>query len=113
MNDALRGATEVRMSVNGHPLAPAITTFHGRAGQTVGTPAIDSTLARDVYVTFLNVGGTGATSGAQVRPDLPAGTVVLGVTVEPLLAWLWIGGLIVGVGSALSFVRRRHAEEAP
>jgi cytochrome c biogenesis factor len=41
---------------------------------------------------------------------LPAGSVVLGVTVEPLLAWLWIGGLLLGVGSALSFIRRRHNE---
>jgi LPXTG-motif cell wall-anchored protein len=35
---------------------------------------------------------------------------VLGVTVEPLLAWLWIGGLMLGLGSVLSFVRRRHNE---
>ena len=59
----------------------------------VGTPAIDSSLARDVYLTFDAIGGNGATSGAQVQGNLPAGSVVLGVTVEPLLAWLWIGGL--------------------
>jgi cytochrome c biogenesis factor len=46
-----------------------------------------------------------------VRNDLPAGSVVLGVAVEPLLAWLWIGGLLLGVGSALSFLRRRHNDE--
>jgi len=27
------------------------------------------------------------------------------------LAWLWIGGLLLGVGSALSFVRRRQGED--
>ncbi len=43
--------------------------------------------------------------------NLPAGSVVLGVTVEPLLSWLWIGGLLVGLGSAISFVRRRHVDE--
>jgi cytochrome c biogenesis factor len=62
-------------------------------------------------VTFDAVGGNGAASGAQVEGNLPAGSVVLGVTVEPLLAWLWIGGLLLGVGSALSFVRRRQGEE--
>ncbi|MDE3064123.1 MAG: heme lyase CcmF/NrfE family subunit [Acidobacteriota bacterium] len=108
----LESATQVLVSVNGRALAPAVTTFHGRSGQTVGTPAIDSNLARDVYVTFDAVGGTGATSGAQVRSDLPAGSVVLGVTVEPLLAWLWLGGLIIGLGAAASFVRRRHGDEA-
>jgi cytochrome c biogenesis factor len=90
---------------------PAITTYNGRTGQTVGTPAIDSNLVRDVYVTFDAVGGNGATSGAQVQSNLPAGSVVLGVTVEPLLAWLWVGGLMVGAGSFVSFFRRRHHDE--
>jgi len=56
-------------------------------------------------------GGNGTTSGAQVQNDLPAGSVGLGVTIEPLLAWLWLGGLIIGAGSALTFVRRRHGDE--
>jgi LPXTG-motif cell wall-anchored protein len=38
--------------------------------------------------------------------------VVLGVTVEPLLAWLWLGGVIVGLGSVISFKRRRYNDEA-
>lgn len=112
VKDSLETATQLVVSVDGHQLRPAITTFNGRNGQTVGTPSIDSNLMRDVYVTFDAVGGNGATSGAQVRNDLPAGSVVLGVTVEPLLAWLWIGGLVVGLGSVASFVRRRYRDEA-
>ena len=111
VHSALLSATQLVVDVNGHQLRPAITTFSGHGAQPVGTPAIDSNLWRDVYVTFDAVGGNGATSGAQVRGDLAAGSVVIGVTVEPLLAWLWIGGLVVGLGAALSFVRRRHAEE--
>ncbi|HEY5267362.1 MAG TPA: cytochrome c-type biogenesis CcmF C-terminal domain-containing protein [Acidimicrobiales bacterium] len=110
VKDALRTATQLKVSVDGHQLRPAVTTYNGRNGQTVGTPAIDSNLLRDVYVTFEAVGGNGSTSGAQVRNDLPRGSVVLGVTVEPLLAWLWLGGLIIGFGSALSFFRRRYDE---
>jgi cytochrome c-type biogenesis protein CcmF len=110
VKDALETATQLRIEVDHHALLPAVTTYNGRTGQSVGTPAIDSNLARDVYVTFDAVGGNGATSGAQVEGNLPAGSVVLGVTVEPLLAWLWIGGLLLGVGSALSFIRRRHNE---
>jgi cytochrome c-type biogenesis protein CcmF len=110
VHDALESATQLLVTVDGHQLRPAITTYNGRNGQTVGTPAIDSNLVRDVYVTFDAVGGNGATSGAQVQNNLPAGSVVLGVTVEPLLAWLWLGGLIIGLGSALSFVRRRYAD---
>ncbi|MDH2904664.1 MAG: cytochrome c-type biogenesis CcmF C-terminal domain-containing protein [Actinomycetota bacterium] len=108
---ALDKQTQLVVSVDGHPLRPAITTFTGRSSQPVGTPAIDSNLWRDVYVTFDAVGGNGAASGAQVATNVPAGSVVLGVTVEPLLSWLWIGGLMVGVGSALSFSRRRHRDE--
>ncbi len=111
VKDALETATQLKVTVDGHALRPAVTTFNGRDGTTVGTPAIDSNLARDVYVTFDAIGGEGSTSGAQVADDLPAGSVVLGVTVEPLLAWLWLGGLIIGLGSALSFFRRRYAEE--
>jgi cytochrome c-type biogenesis protein CcmF len=113
VSDALRTATQLKVTVDGHTLLPAITTYNGRNGQTVGTPAIDSNLARDVYVTFDAVGGNGSTSGAQVENNLPTGSVVLGVTVEPLLAWLWLGGLIIGLGSALSFFRRRYDETAP
>ena len=112
VSNALEHATELVVSVGRATLYPAITTFNGRSSQTVGTPAIDSNLVRDVYVTFDAVGGNGAASGAQLATNLPAGSVVLGVTVEPLLAWLWIGGLLVGLGSAVAFVRRRHAEEA-
>jgi len=111
LKDSLERQTQLLVSVDGHALRPAITTFNGRSSQPVGTPAIDSNLLRDVYVTFDAVGGNGATSGAQVASNVPAGSVVLGVTVEPLLSWLWIGGLMVGVGAALSFGRRRHRDE--
>ncbi len=111
VSDALESVTQLSVDVDGHQLRPAVTTYHGRGGTTVGTPAIDSNLARDVYVTFDAVGGNGNTSGAQVQNNLPAGSVVLGVTVEPLIAWLWLGGLIVGFGSALTFFRRRYGEE--
>jgi cytochrome c-type biogenesis protein CcmF len=112
VTDPLETATQLRVDVDGDRLWPAVTTFNGRGGTTVGTPAIDSNLARDVYVTFDAVGGNGNTSGAQVENNLPSGSVVLGVTVEPLLAWLWLGGLIIGLGSALTFFRRRYGDEA-
>jgi cytochrome c-type biogenesis protein CcmF len=112
VKDALKTATELKVTVDGHQLRPAVTTFNGRGGTTVGTPAIDSNLARDVYVTYDAAGGNGSASGALVQSNLPAGSVVLGVTVEPLLAWLWLGGLIIGLGSALSFFRRRYGEDA-
>ena len=111
VKNSLENQTQLIVTVDGNSLRPAITAFNGRSSQTVGTPAIDSNLLRDVYVTFDAVGGNGTTSGGQLTSNLPAGSVLLGVTVEPLLSWLWIGGLMVGVGSALSFGRRRHRDE--
>jgi cytochrome c-type biogenesis protein CcmF len=108
----LKYGTEIVVTVDRHAVIyPAVTTFIGRADQSVGTPAIDSNLARDVYVTFDAI-GEGATSGANADDHLPRGHVLLGVTVEPLLAWLWIGGLVIGIGSALSFARRRKGAGA-
>jgi cytochrome c-type biogenesis protein CcmF len=111
-SDPLRSGTEILVRVNGAgTLTPAITTFRGRGSQPVGTPAIESNLFRDVYLTFDALGGSGATSGATLDGSLPAGSVVIGVTVEPLLSWLWFGGLLVGAGSALSFFRRGRRDE--
>ena len=66
----------------------------------VGTPAIDSGFFDDVYLTFDAVGGLGATSGNQAIVNLPSGSVAIGVVVEPLVVWLWAGGLLIGIGGA-------------
>jgi len=96
----------------GGVFAPAVTSF-GSALSEVGTPAIDSGLFGDVYLTFDAVGGLGNTSGNQPIPNLPAGSVAIGVVVEPLLVWLWAGGLLVGVGGALALIpgSRRRATD--
>jgi cytochrome c-type biogenesis protein CcmF len=93
---------------------PATTNFGG-ALSVVGTPAIDSGLFGDVYLTFDAVGGLGATSGNQAVNNLPKGSVAIGVVIEPLVAWLWAGGLLIGLGGLLALVpgaRRRATEPA-
>ena len=89
---------------------PGISQFAGRASQPVGTPAIDSGPLGDVYLTLDGVGGAGAISGAAVVSGLGADSVALGIVVEPLLPWLWAGGLVIGIGGLLSMVpdRRRR-----
>jgi cytochrome c-type biogenesis protein CcmF len=105
---ALSSGLQVLVRVdNNDTLAPGFTTYNGR-GTVVGVPAIDSNLERDVYLTVDALGG-GATSGATPGNDLGKNAVVLTVTVEPLLAWLWIGGLMLGLGAALSLARRTRA----
>jgi cytochrome c-type biogenesis protein CcmF len=96
----------------GGVFAPATTNF-GSALSTVGTPAIDSGILGDVYLTFDAVGGIGVTSGNQPIANLPAGSVAIGVVIEPLLAWLWAGGLLIGLGGLLALVpgTRRRATD--
>ncbi len=75
---------------------PAISEF-GAGSTPVGTPAIDSTVLHDVYLTIDNI------------PD--KGTVwTFGVVVQPLVMWLWLGGSLIVVGSVLSAIpgRRRR-----
>ena len=109
-----RTSQEALVKVDGGVFAPATTSF-GSALSVVGTPAIDSGLFADVYLTFDAVGGLGSTSGNQAINDLPQGSVAIGVVIEPLVAWLWAGGLLIGLGGLLALVpgsRRRATDPA-
>ena len=103
---------EALVKVDGGTFTPATTNFGG-ALATVGTPAIDSGAFGDVYLTFDEVGGLGTTSGGSLVPNLPAGSVVIGVVIEPLVAWLWTGGLLIGLGGLLALApgSRRRATD--
>jgi cytochrome c-type biogenesis protein CcmF len=108
-------ATQIEVRVDGGGLFyPALTQYPQRDDATVGTPAIDSSLfGDDVYLTYVELGAGSAASGGTPVPDLKAGWVVLGVTVEPLVSWLWAGGLVAGLGGVLALAggrkRRRIA----
>ena len=109
-----RTSQEALVKVDGGVFAPATTSF-GNALSVVGTPAIDSGLFDDVYLTFDAVGGLGASSGNQAINNLPRGSVAIGVVIEPLVAWLWAGGLLIGIGGLLALVpgtRRRATDPA-
>jgi cytochrome c-type biogenesis protein CcmF len=96
-----RTATEALVRVDGGgPFRPALSQF-GAGTEAVGTPAIDSGALDDVYLTV------------DALPTSPNGAVSIGVTVQPLVAWLWIGGGLVVVGAVLAAVpgRRRRATD--
>jgi cytochrome c-type biogenesis protein CcmF len=93
-----RTATEALVLVNGHgPYRPALSQF-GADTEPVGTPAIDSNILHDVYLTIDSL------SAAR------SGPVGIGVIVQPLVVWLWVGGAILVFGSLLALVpgRRRR-----
>jgi cytochrome c-type biogenesis protein CcmF len=104
LRTAARTATEAIVVVDGHgPLRPAVSQF-GANTEAVGTPAIDSNLADDVYLTLDGYPADAAKTG---------GPVTIGVTVQPLVAWLWGGGALLVLGAALAAVpgkRRRPTD---
>jgi cytochrome c-type biogenesis protein CcmF len=108
-----RTATEAVVRLDGAIFTPAVSKYGGPDSEAVGTPAIDSGLFGDVYLTFDALGANGPTTGAQVIPSLRPGSAAIGVVIEPLLAWMWAGGLIIGLGGLLALVpgRRRRATD--
>jgi cytochrome c-type biogenesis protein CcmF len=75
---------------------PALTSFGSNTSNVVGTPSIDSGWRDDVYLTI---------------DKIPSGSsVVIGVVVQPLVSWMWVGGALLVVGTLLSAVpgRRRR-----
>jgi cytochrome c-type biogenesis protein CcmF len=89
-----------QVSIDGDVYAPAINRFPN--GETsVGTPSVKSTLTRDVYLALL-------------RPPDDGGRAVVRVIVQPMVVWLWIGGGVMAVGTALAaFPGRRRSPIDP
>lgn len=79
-------------------LRPAVTRF-GAATTYIGSPAIASTPRSDVYLTLVS------------PPSRPSSAAVIGVIVQPLVIWIWIGGGIVAAGTAMSLLPRRRARQ--
>jgi cytochrome c-type biogenesis protein CcmF len=77
---------------------PAITTYL-QMGQPIGTPSVRTGLTHDVYLT---IAGTNA-------PVAGSDEAVIEVFLKPLILWLWIGGLLMAVGTVLAaFPGRRR-----
>jgi cytochrome c-type biogenesis protein CcmF len=82
------------------PYAPGISTFPF-GEQRIGVPSVRTTPTNDVALSVLAL------------PEEPGGAVTIRVTAQPLIVWLWIGGGIMAVGTALSAFpgRRRRGTE--
>jgi cytochrome c-type biogenesis protein CcmF len=116
---------------------PAVSQF-GSDAEGIGTPSVASSLTSDVYLTLdtppegATLGGgpppssvsgqpggaPGSTSGAtQTAPQSSPLTqpAVIGVVVQPMVAWLWIGGAVMGLGAVMAALpeRRRRAPGEP
>lgn len=91
------------VDLDGVAYYPAVEQF-ALSNEAVISPAVRSTPAQDIYLTLASV------------PSAKGGPAAIGVIIEPLVMWLWVGGLVIVVGAALSLTptkRRRAGPPAP
>lgn len=70
--------------------------------QAIGTPSVRTGLLRDVYLTL------------ESAPEQPGAPAVIGVRVNPLVVWLWVGGAVMALGTAIAaWPPRRRRPTAP
>ena len=97
-----RGLLVVTVDLDGQAYYPAIEQF-ALSNDAVPSPAVHSTPAQDIYMDIAST------------PSAGNGPVALAVYVEPLVMWLWIGGLVVVAGAVVSMgpSRRRRLPPVP
>jgi cytochrome c-type biogenesis protein CcmF len=85
-----RTAVEALVRVDGGQVyAPAISDYPF-ASEEIGTPSVHSGPTQDVYLTL------------QSTPATSAAPAVIGVVIEPLVMWIWVGGGVILAGTALA-----------
>jgi cytochrome c-type biogenesis protein CcmF len=97
--DARADVTRANVLLDGDRVyGPAFTTYL-RMGTSIPTPSVRTGLTHDVYLT---IAGTTA-------PDPGSDEATIEVFVKPLILWMWIGGLLMAVGTVLAaFPGRRR-----
>jgi cytochrome c-type biogenesis protein CcmF len=78
--------------------SPAISSFPNST-DGIATPSVHTGVFRDIYLTLVS--------------SPTSGRVTIGVAVNPLVSWLWIGGLIMGLGTAIALVPTRRRKVLP
>jgi cytochrome c-type biogenesis protein CcmF len=134
-----RGSSVIAdVAIDGDVYAPRITNFTN-GSMAVGKPSFRTGITRDVYLALLRVPETtdtqatevdesgtpegeagdddGSTPGPGESPgaaELAPDEAVIRVIVQPMVVWLWIGGIVMAIGTALAaFPGRRRRPEDP
>ena len=79
----------------GQTYSPEITKFTS-FGMDVPTPSVKSGPTNDIYL-VLEAGSKPSTGEAKVK-----------ILIQPMIVWLWIGGLLCAIGTTLALFPGRH-----
>jgi cytochrome c-type biogenesis protein CcmF len=102
VSHANRQSQEAKVRIDGGKVyRPAISQYSG-GGAAIATPAVRSTAFDDVYIKLVDA------------PLHPGDAATIGVIIQPLIFWLWVGGGIVAFGTLLAAWpgRRRRPTDA-
>jgi cytochrome c-type biogenesis protein CcmF len=95
-----RQSIRARIRIDGGQVYEPAMNRYTATGQTVGTPSVSTGVLRDIYLSL------------QRAPTKADDAIVLRVIVQPLIVWLWIGGLMMVIGTALAAIPGRRRERA-
>jgi cytochrome c-type biogenesis protein CcmF len=70
--------------------------FYPMSQEPIGTPAVRTMMAADLYVSVLNIGAMGQ-------------EITIHALINPMVAWIWIATLVMAVGGVVSMVPSRRA----
>lgn len=85
-----RTSLEALISIDGSSYYKPMISQFGNNAQVVGTPAVRPGLTDDVYLTL------------DLPPKSASGAATFGVVIQPLVSWLWIAGVLMGIGTAIA-----------
>ncbi len=88
----IRHQAEVEVSTNGRSrgvLYPSLNIYPNQR-EPIGTPAVRTSAGHDLYLTLMNVGSDGS--------------IGLRAITTPLVAWIWIGVVVMVLGTALCLI---------
>ena len=95
-------SVKARVIVDGDKTYEPAITKYTRIGMNVGTPSVKASLTSDIYLTL----------EPPVRQD--SNTARIKVFIKPMITWLWIGTMLMAVGTFLAAFpgRRRRPTDA-
>ena len=79
--------------------APAVSTYPNST-EGIGTPSVHTGLREDVYLTLVS------------SPN-QQGRVTLGIRINTMIVWLWIGGGVMAIGTVLALAAQPATTSAP